>query len=146
MLFDIKAQANRMGVSVSGAFDEYKNAKEILPEGYSLVDAAKLLKEKINQPDIRISDLAQQFYDWKEKSGNIDAKYLRHIHAFKKKIKNKLSINVSALSPKLTQDFIDDLKFSVSTKNHYVATFRAFINYAIDHGYLPSDTRLLNAL
>ena len=47
ILNEIKTQTKRLGVTVIAAFEEYKNAKEILPEGYSLVDAAKALKEKI---------------------------------------------------------------------------------------------------
>lgn len=142
---DIKRTCERLGVSVSAAFDEYQSAKKEIPDGYTLSDAVKALKQNVTQKDISIADLCDEFIKYKE-GKNINDKYLRSIKACINKLKSSIVMNISEVDAKILQDFKTNLNLAPATINHYVGIIKSFLNYAINHEYLPTDTRLVNAL
>jgi hypothetical protein len=143
---DIRIACAELGISVATAFQEFCCARSRLPSGYTLTDAVQALEEKQSFHSVTLEAVCGEFIDWKEKTGNLNAKYLRSVKACLKKLAMSVSGSLSDLTPKHLNEFVNGLDLSPVTINHYIGTIRALLTYAVDHQYLSPETRLLNSL
>ena len=137
------------GVGLQQAIQEWKNAKGFLPKGASLQEVVKAHAKSIQVKDLSVHDLVDAWAKEKINRGSTE-KYLRSVEVFRKRIKAAFSTSVRSLDALMLIEWLDSISelmcFSPKTYNENVTFLKSILKYAMNYGYLPSDSRIANAL
>jgi len=144
-----KAITKHRGVGLQLAIDQWNAAKDQLPEGKELVEVVKAYVNDHQVKDISIHALVDRWVKEKHGKGS-KLKYLRSVDKFAQRIKEAFDHNVRSISAQMLIEWLETLytvgQFSKKTFNDYATLVRSVIQYAIDHEYLPHNSRIAKAI
>ena len=144
-----KSTSAEAGVGPQQAIQEWKEAKAYLPKGFSLLEVVKAHARSIEVKDLEVHELVDSWAREKYSRGSTP-KYLRNVEVFRKRIKLAFHTTVRSLDAGMLIEWLEStsqsLDFSAKTFNDNVTFLKSLIQFAINHAYLPADSRLGAAL
>jgi len=124
---------------LDGALIEYKEARSLLPEDVSLVEAARFFArygsgtiEKRGLPDVVEDFIAQLEADKKSQRHVEDARARLH------KLADHFKCPIDEIHLRDLQSWLNDLDVAGRTKNNFRGLVVSLFKFAKGHGYLPS--------
>jgi len=124
---------------LDGVLIEFKEARELLPKGVSLVEAARFFARhgagNVEKRDL--ADVVEGFTDQLKADGR-SKRYVEDAQARLHKLAASFSNSIDEISQRDLQTWLNDLKVAGRTKNNFRGLLVSLFKFARAHGYLPS--------
>ncbi len=133
-----RAIAEQIGQPLDGVLLEFKEARDLLPEGASLTEAARFFArhgaeslKKRDLPDVVEGFLQQLVAD------NRSARYIEDARARLHRLAASFTGSIDEITQDELQDWLNGLKVAGRTRNNFRGLVLRLFHYARGHGCLP---------
>lgn len=129
-----------VGVELDVAAVEYATARQMLPDGVSIVEAADFFRRRSETAieNRTVQQVADEMVATK-RAAQLSDVHLKDLECRLNRFAEDFQMNIGDVSGKLIQAWLDKMKAKGRTKRNYFCIINGLFKFAIKRKYLPKD-------